>query len=143
MIIIARGEYKMPRGVNKVTLIGNLGKDPETRYTQDGNAICNFSIATSEEWRDKSTGEKREKTEWHRVVAFRKLAEICSEYLTKGQQVYIQGKLQTRSWEQEGVTKYTTEIVADEMLMLGGKGQSQGGGGDPAPPGDIDYTIPF
>ena len=146
---------KMPRGVNKVTLVGNLGKDPETRYTQDGNAVCNFSVATSEEWRDKNTGEKREKTEWHRIVTFRKLAEICSEYLVKGQQVYIQGKLQTRSWEADGVTKYTTEIVADEMLMLGGgKGQGQkgdsGGGqappGDPAPsPGsnDFDDDIPF
>ena len=106
-------------GVNKVILIGNLGRDPEMRYFTDGTAVANFSIATSEEWKDKNTGEKKEKTEWHRVVVFRQLAEICGKYLTKGKQVYIEGKLQTRSWEKDGVTRYTTEIVARDMQMLG------------------------
>ena len=143
----------MARGVNKVILVGHLGKDPEMRYTQDGTAICNFSMATSQEWKDKSSGEKREKTEWHRLVAFRKLAEICGEYLVKGKQVYIEGRLQTRSWEQEGVTKYMTEVVINDMQMLGGK---QGGGGQQASSGysspepatgpsggDYDDDIPF
>ena len=107
-------------GVNKVILIGNLGRDPEMRYFSDGTAVANFSIATSDEWKDKNTGEKKEKTEWHRIVVFRQLAEICGKYLTKGKQVYIEGKLQTRSWEKDGVTRYTTEIVANEMRMLGG-----------------------
>ena len=111
-------------GVNKAILIGNLGKDPEIRYTQDGRAVANFSLATSFEWKDKASGEKREKTEWHRIVAFGKLGEICGEYLTKGKQVYIEGRMQTRSWEQEGVTKYTTEIIAENMRMLGSKRDS-------------------
>ena len=111
-------------GVNKAILIGNLGRDPEIRYTQDGRAVVNFSLATSFEWKDKATGEKRDKTEWHRIVAFGKLGEICGEYLTKGKQVYIEGRLQTRSWEQEGVTKYTTEIIAENMRMLGSKRDS-------------------
>ena len=115
----------MPRGVNKVMLIGNLGRDPEVRYTQDGQAVVNFTIATSMEWKDKATGEKREKTEWHRIVAFGRLGEICGEYLAKGRQVYIEGRLQTRSWDQDGVTRYTTEIVASEMQMLGSKGGDQ------------------
>jgi single-strand DNA-binding protein len=119
----------MARGVNKVILVGNLGRDPEIRYTQDGQAVVNFTLATSMEWRDKATGEKRDKTEWHRIVAFRKLAEICGEYLSKGKQVYIEGRLQTRSWEQDGVTKYTTEVVASDMQMLGSKSDSGGGGG--------------
>ncbi len=119
----------MPRGINKVILIGNLGRDPEVRYTQDGQAVVNFTMATSLEWRDKATGEKRDKTEWHRVVAFGKLGEICGEYLNKGKQVYIEGRLQTRSWEQDGVTRYTTEIVASEMQMLGTRGGDSGGGG--------------
>ena len=118
----------MARGINKVILVGNLGKDPEVRYTQDGQAVANFTIATTETWKDKTTGEKREKTEWHRIVAFRRLGEICGQYLAKGKQVYIEGRLQTRSWEQDGVTKYTTEIVANEMQMLGSKGDSAGGG---------------
>ncbi|MFW6333738.1 MAG: single-stranded DNA-binding protein [Desulfosalsimonas sp.] len=118
----------MARGVNKVILIGHLGRDPEIRYTQDGQAVVNFPLATTMEWRDKSSGEKREKTEWHRIVAFRKLGEICGEYLSKGKQVYIEGRLQTRSWEQEGTTKYITEVVAADMQMLGSKGGGNSGG---------------
>ena len=108
-------------GLNKAMLIGRLGRDPEVRYTPDGLAVANFSIATSEEWKDKSTGEKKERTEWHRIVAFGKLGEICGEYLSKGKQVYIEGRLQTRSWEKDGVKRYTTEIVATDMQMLGAK----------------------
>jgi single-strand DNA-binding protein len=108
-------------GINKVILIGRLGKDPEVRYTQDGSAVASFSIATSEEWKDKETGDKKERTEWHRIVAWRKLGELCGEYLSKGRQVYIEGKLQTRSWEKDGVTRYTTEIVASEVQFLGGR----------------------
>ena len=119
----------MARGVNKVILIGHLGRDPEIRYTQDGQAVANFSIATTMDWKDKVSGERKEKTEWHRIVAVRRLGEICGEYLTKGKQVYIEGRLQTRSWEQDGVTKYMTEIVANDMQMLGTKSDSQGGGG--------------
>jgi len=105
--------------LNKAMIIGNLTKDPEIKYTQDGKAIANFSVATSDKWKDKTSGEQREKTEYHRVVAFDRLAEICGEYLTKGKQVYIGGSLQTRSWEKDGVTRYTTEVVAKEMQMLG------------------------
>lgn len=119
----------MARGINKVILVGNLGRDPEIRYTQDGQAVVNFPLATSVEWRDKETGEKREKTEWHRIVAFRKLAEICGEYLAKGRQVYIEGRLQTRSWEQDGITRYMTEVVAGDMQMLGSKGGADNSGG--------------
>jgi len=108
-------------GINKAILIGRLGRDPEVRYTPDGAAVANFSIATSEEWKDKATGEKKERTEWHRIVAFRKLGEICGEYLSKGRQVYIEGRLQTRSWEKDGVTRYTTEIVASDVQFLGTK----------------------
>ncbi|MFO7838772.1 MAG: single-stranded DNA-binding protein, partial [Desulfosalsimonadaceae bacterium] len=111
----------MAKGLNKAILIGRLGKDPEIRYTQDGRAVANFTIATNEEWKDKNTGEKRERTEWHRIVAFGKLGEICGEYLSKGRLVYVEGRLQTRSWEQDGVTKYTTEIVAGDMQMLEAK----------------------
>ncbi len=110
-------------------LIGHLGRDPEIRYTQDGQAVVNFPMATTMEWRDRTSGEKREKTEWHRVVAFRKLGEICGEYLSKGRQVYIEGRLQTRSWEQDGTTRYITEVVANDMQMLGGRGADTGGGG--------------
>ena len=107
-------------GVNKVILIGRLGSDPEVRYTPSGVAVANFSIATSEEWKDKDSGEKKERTEWHRIVAWRRLGEICGEYLSKGRQVYIEGRIQTRDWEdKEGVKRYTTEIVANQMLMLG------------------------
>lgn len=111
--------------VNKVILIGRLGKDPETRYMPNGEAVTNATLATSENWKDKS-GEKQEKTEWHNLVFYRRLAEIAGEYLKKGSQVYIEGKLQTRKWEKDGVTRYTTDIVVNEMTMLGGK--SSGGG---------------
>lgn len=110
-------------GVNKVIIIGNLGQAPEVEYMPNGNAVCNFTIATSESWKDKNTGEKVERTEWHRIVMYRKLAEIAGQYLTKGSKVYIEGKLQTRKWQaQDGSNRYTTEIVASEMQMLGGKG---------------------
>jgi single-strand DNA-binding protein len=116
----------MARGVNKVILVGNLGKDPEVRYMPNGNAVANITVATSESWKDKQTGEPQEKTEWHRVVLFRRLGEIAGEYLKKGSQVYIEGKLQTRKWQDNaGNDRYTTEIVADNMQMLGGRG---GGG---------------
>ena len=125
----------MARGVNKVILVGNLGKDPDMKYTASGAAIANITIATSESWTDKQTNEKVDKTEWHRVVFFRRLAEVVGEYLRKGSQVYIEGKLQTRKWQgQDGQDRYTTEIVASEMQMLGsrggdGGGRPQGGGG--------------
>ena len=107
-------------GINKVILVGRLGKDPEVRYTPSGAAVANFTIATSEEWKDKDSGEKQERTEWHRVVAWRRLGEICGEYLHKGSQVYIEGRLQTKSWEdREGNKRYTTEVVAQTMQMLG------------------------
>ncbi len=125
--------------INKAILIGNLGRDPEVRYTADGRAVANFSIATSERWKNKDTGDMQERTEWHRIVAFGKLGEICGEYLSKGKQVYIEGRIQTRSWEQDGVTKYTTEIVASEMKMLGARGPSD----TYKPPGDTDaYSGP-
>lgn len=124
------------RGVNKVILVGNLGQDPEVRYMPNGGAVANLSIATSETWRDKQTGEAREKTEWHRVVIFGKLAEVAGEYLKKGSQVYIEGQLQTRKWQdQSGQDRYTTEVVVNiggSMQMLGGRGgdsSSQGQGG--------------
>ena len=106
--------------VNKVILVGNLGRDPEVRFMPNGEAVCNFSIATTENWKDKS-GVKQEKTEWHNIVMYRKLAEIAGEYLKKGRPVYVEGRLQTRKWEKDGVTRYSTEIVADSMQMLGGK----------------------
>jgi single-strand DNA-binding protein len=119
----------MARGVNKVILIGNLGRDPEVRYSPSGQAIANVTLATSESWKDKNTGEKQEKTEWHRVVFFSRLAEIAGEYLKKGSQVYIEGRLQTRKWQdKDGQDRYTTEIVANEMQMLG----SRGGAGQPS-----------
>ena len=109
-------------GVNKVIIIGNLGNDPDMRYMPSGEAVANLSIATSETWTDRNTGEKREKTEWHRVVAFRKLAEIIGQYCKKGSKIYIEGKLQTRKWtDQSGQNRYTTEIIADQMQMLGSK----------------------
>ena len=112
----------MARGVNKVTLIGNLGNDPEVRYGASGNAVANVSLATTESWRDKDSGEQQEKTEWHRVVFFGKLAEIVGEYLKKGRQVYVEGRLQTNKWQdKEGNDRYTTQIVANEMQMLGSK----------------------
>jgi len=126
----------MSRGINKVIVLGNLGQDPEVRYTQSGAAVTNISIATSEQWKDKNSGEDVIKTEWHRIVFFGRLAEIAGEYLKKGSQVYIEGKLQTRKWQdQQNQDRYTTEIVANEMQMLGAKsgGQGQFGGGGQAP----------
>ena len=121
------------RGINKVILIGNLGKDPEVRYMPNGNAVANVTLATSESWKDKNSGETQERTEWHRVVFFRRLAEIVGEYLKKGSKVYVEGRLQTRKWQdQGGQDRYTTEIVADQMQMLDARGGG-GGGGDFAP----------
>lgn len=120
----------MARGINKVIVVGNLGQDPETRYMPSGSAVTNMTVATNEMWKDKQTGEQKERTEWHRVAMFGKLAEIAAEYLRKGSQVYIEGKLRTRKWQdKQGNDRYTTEIIADEMQMLGGRG---GGGGAPA-----------
>jgi len=116
-------------GVNKVILVGRLGRDPEVRYTPDGTAVANFSIATSEEWRDKNSGEKKERTEWHRIVAWRRLGEICGQYLTKGREVYVEGRLQTRSYEQDGTTKYMTEIIASTVQFLGGRDDAGAGRG--------------
>ena len=147
----------MARGINKVILVGNLGADPETRYMPSGSAVTNLSVATSESWKDKQTGEQNERTEWHKVVMFDRLAEIAAEYLRKGSQVYIEGKLQTRKWQdRDGNDRWTTEVIADEMQMLGGRG---GGGGaapmssgqDSGPPSappdtgpdDFDDDIPF
>ena len=109
------------RGINKVILVGNLGNDPEVRYMPNGNAVANISIATSDSWKDKTSGEQQEKTEWHRVVFFNRLAEIVEQYVKKGSKIYVEGRLQTRSWEQEGVKRYSTEIVASEMQMLDGR----------------------
>ena len=157
----------MAGGINKVILVGNLGQDPEIRYTPDGRPIANFSVATSETWNDKASGERREKTEWHRVVVFGKLAEICGEYLSKGRQVYLEGKLQTRKWQtKDGQDRWTTEVVIDQrgsMQMLGARDGGSGGGGRPSqghqgggsqgggggdynsPPSypDVDDDIPF
>lgn len=110
------------KGVNKVILLGNVGKDPEIRSTADGTCIANLSVATSESWKDKQTGERKEQTEWHRISAFGKLAEIIRDYVVKGSKVYIEGKLKTRSYDKDGVKMYTTEIVASELQMLDGKG---------------------
>jgi len=119
----------MARGINKVILVGNLGRDPEVRYSANGQAVATVSLATSESWKDKNTGEKQEKTEWHRVVFFARLGEIAGEYLKKGSQIYVEGRLQTRKWQdKDGNDRYTTEIVAGEMQMLG----SRGGAGMPA-----------
>lgn len=118
----------MARGVNKVILVGNLGRDPEVRYSANGQAIANVTIATSDSWKDKTSGEKQERTEWHRIVFFGRLAEIAGEYLKKGAQIYVEGRLQTRKWQdKEGMDRYTTEIVANEMQMLG----SRSGAGAP------------
>jgi len=120
----------MARGINKVIIVGNLGQDPETRYMPSGSAVTNFTVATNESWKDKQTGEQKDRTEWHRVAMFNRLAEIAAEYLRKGSQVYIEGKLRTRKWQgQDGQDRYTTEIIADEMQMLGGRGGGAGGGG--------------
>ncbi|HCA7081253.1 TPA: single-stranded DNA-binding protein [Citrobacter sedlakii] len=148
------------RGVNKVILVGNLGADPEVRYMPNGGAVANITLATSETWRDKTTGEMKEQTEWHRVVLFGKLAEVAGEYLRKGSQVYIEGQLRTRKWtDQAGIEKYTTEIVVNvggTMQMLGGRPSTSGNGQQSAPqqpsqtpppsnepPMDFDEGIPF
>jgi len=119
----------MAKGVNKVILIGNVGKDPDVRYMPNGNAVANVTLATSESWKDKNSGETQERTEWHRIVFFRRLAEVVGEYVKKGSKLYVEGKLQTRKWQdQSGQDRYTTEIVADQMQML----DSRGGGGSSA-----------
>jgi single-strand DNA-binding protein len=119
--------------INKVILVGNLGRDPETRYMPEGGAVTNVSIATTDTWKDKTSGEKKEATEWHRVVFFNRLAEIAGEYLKKGSQVYVEGRLRTRKWQdKEGQDKYTTEIVCDTMQMLGGRQGMGGGAGEGA-----------
>ncbi len=116
----------MARGVNKVILVGNLGKDPEVRYMPNGGAVANVSIATSEQWKDKQSGEQKERTEWHNIVFYQRLAEIVGEYLRKGSQIYVEGSLRTRKWQdKQGNDRYTTEIIASDMQMLGG---AQGGG---------------
>ncbi|OHY92510.1 single-stranded DNA-binding protein [Vibrio rotiferianus] len=148
------------RGINKVILVGNLGNDPEIRYMPNGGAVANITIATSESWRDKATGEQREKTEWHRVALFGKLAEVAGEYLRKGSQVYVEGQLQTRKWQdQSGQDRYTTEVVVQGfngvMQMLGGRAQGgapmgggqqqqqqQGGWGQPQQPAQQQYNAP-
>jgi single-strand DNA-binding protein len=124
--------------VNKVIIVGNLGRDPEVRYSPDGGAICNVSVATTSSWKDKATGERREETEWHRVVFYNRLAEVVGEYMKKGRPMYIEGRLKTRKWQnKEGVDQYTTEVIADQMQMLGGRdgadGGSMGGGAEGAP----------
>jgi single-strand DNA-binding protein len=117
----------MARGINKVILVGNLGNDPEVRYMPNGDAVANLSVATTDSWKDKQTGEKQERTEWHRVVMFKRLGEIAGEYLKKGSQVYIEGRLQTRKWQDKnGNDRYTTEIIANDMQMLGGRSGTTG-----------------
>ena len=154
----------MARGINKVILIGNLGQDPDTRYMPSGGAVTNLRIATNESWKDKQTGEQKERTEWHSVAMFGRLAEIAAEYLRKGSQVYVEGRLQTRKWQdKDGNDRYTTEVVANEMQMLSGRGSGGGGGGgggysqgggdqsrgqgggqsSPPPADDFDDDIPF
>ncbi len=147
----------MARGINKVIIVGNLGNDPETRYMPSGSAVTNLTVATNESWKDKQTGEQKERTEWHKVAMFNRLAEIAAEYLRKGSQVYIEGKLRTRKWQdRDGNDRWTTEIIADEMQMLGGRGggggsapmsaPSDSGSSSPPPqpgPDDFDDDIPF
>jgi single-strand DNA-binding protein len=130
----------MARGVNKVILVGNLGADPDTRYMPSGKAVTNIRVATSESWKDRTTGDMQERTEWHSVVMYDKLGEIAAEYLRKGSQVYIEGKIRTRKWQdKEGKDRYTTEIIADQMQMLGGRG---GGGGASSEPRSPRQTPP-
>lgn len=151
----------MSGNLNKCQIIGHLGADPETRYFDDGNMVANISVATTESWKDKQTGEKQERTQWHRIVMYRRLAEIAAEYLRKGSLVYIEGKLRTRKWQdRDGNDRYTTEVIADRMLMLGGKrdgerrdyddgrdyaqASGRGGGTRARPPADdFDDDIPF
>ena len=132
--------------VNKVILVGNLGRDPEVRYSPDGAAICNVTLATSSQWKDKTSGERREETEWHRVVFYNRLAEIAGEYLRKGRPIYVEGRLKTRKWQgQDGQDRYTTEIVADQMQMLGGReggGDASMGGGGMGGGASSDFNSP-
>jgi single-strand DNA-binding protein len=131
----------MARGVNKAIIVGTLGQDPEVRYTASGSAVANLSVATNETWKDRQTGEAQERTEWHRIVMFGKLAEIAQQYLKKGSQAYFEGRIQTRKWQdQSGNDRYSTEIVANEMQMLGGRGG--GGGGAPADSGGQSQSRP-
>ncbi|MFU8815952.1 MAG: single-stranded DNA-binding protein [Pseudomonadales bacterium] len=132
----------MARGINKVILIGNLGADPETRYSQGGNAVTRLRLATSENWRDKQTGEQQERTEWHTVVCFSRLAEIAGEYLRKGSKVYIEGSLSTSSWEQDGQKRYKTEVIARELQMLDSRGGGGGGGGGASSGSGADEGAP-
>ena len=135
----------MARGINKVILIGNVGGDPETRYLPNGNAVTNLTLATSDSWRDKQTGQMQERTEWHRVSFFGKTAEIAGQYLRKGSKVYIEGRLQTREWEKDGVKRYTTEIVVDmggTMQMLDSRGDNEGGGRGPDASRENKYNSP-
>lgn len=146
----------MARGVNKVILVGNLGRDPEVRYMPSGNAVANVTLATTDSWKDKQSGEKQERTEWHNIVFYSRLAEIAGEYLKKGSQVYVEGRLQTRKWQDKnGNDRYTTEIIANEMQMLGSRAGSAGYTGEAAPAtaqpaaassggtGEFDDDIPF
>ena len=142
----------MGRGINKVIIVGNLGQGPDIRYTPSGTAVANMTVATSESWKDKDTGEKKEKTEWHRLVYFGKLAEICGEFLVKGSKIYAEGKLQTRKWkDKDGADRYTTEIVGSEMQMLDSRGdkpsqpaqESHTPPSSPQPIDDWDDSIPF
>ncbi|OWW22345.1 single-stranded DNA-binding protein [Noviherbaspirillum denitrificans] len=126
--------------VNKVIIVGNLGRDPETRYMPNGDAVTNIAVATTESWKDKNSGEKKELTEWHRITFYRKLAEIAGQYLKKGSQIYVEGRLQTRKWtDKDGVERYTTEIIADTMQMLGSRQGMGGGGGGGGSSMDDDY----
>ena len=118
-------------GVNKVIIVGRLGKDPEVRHLENGASVANFPVATSEVYKDRNTGERKEQTEWHNVVLWRGLADVAEKYLKKGDMVYVEGKLRTRSWEKDGITRYTTEIVGDNMTMLGNSGGGQASGGSP------------
>ena len=150
----------MARGVNKAIIVGNLGRDPEVRYSASGNAIANVTVATTDSWKDRQSGERQERTEWHRVVFFNRLAEIVAEYLKKGSQVFIEGRIQTRKWEdKDGNERWTTEIVANEMQMLGSRGggdmqggpapdsgsspESSGGGSSGFSDSEFDDDIPF
>ena len=133
----------MSKGINKAIIIGNLGADPETRNTAGGSAVTNLTVATSETWKDKQTGERKENTEWHRVVFFGRLAEVAGEYLSKGSKVYIEGRLQTRKWQdRDGNDRYTTEIVGNEMQMLDNRGGSAPQGSN-QPQGSFEDDVPF
>jgi single-strand DNA-binding protein len=133
----------MARGINKVILVGNLGADPDTRYMPSGKAVTNIRVATSESWKDKQTGDMQERTEWHSIVMYDKLGEIAAEYLRKGSQVFIEGKLRTRKWQdKEGKDRYTTEIIADQMQMLGGRGGGGGGSSEPREPRSAPRQAP-